>query len=135
MFWVILSAEAWASSTLSWMGAAELRAAFPGQTVTGSYVSGEPFTETYFADGAITYIGPPKNGPGRWSIWGSNFCTFYEDFNGACFLIRRAGRNCFQAYVAENVQGLTKESEIAPWLVAQLWRKGEPSSCPNLPIA
>jgi hypothetical protein len=113
----------------------ELRLAFNGKTVTGAYVTGVTFTETYFPDGGITYRDDLGSDQGHWYVWGPEFCTFYQSMQGACFNIRRVGGNCFQAYAAAGAEHLTDEAALAPFLVAQLWRTDAISTCPALPIA
>ena len=120
---------------LKWMDAFELRAAFDGVTVTGAYASGVEFTETYKPGGAITYRDEINTDTGNWYIWGPKLCTFYVSLNGACFSIRKLGENCFQAYPADAVAGITDEKALEPFLTAQLWRTDRISTCPTLPIA
>jgi hypothetical protein len=118
-----------------WMNAFDLRSAFDGVTVTGAYASGLQFTETYRKGGAITYRDEINTDSGKWYIWGQKLCTFYVSLNGACFNIRKLGENCFQAYPADAVAGITDEKALEPFLTAQLWRTDRISTCPTLPIA
>jgi hypothetical protein len=127
--------QAAALQPIVWMTAAELRQAFRGQTIRGAYVGGLQFVETYLPDGAILYEDERTTDTGRWSIWGRNFCTFYVTLNGACFHVRELSRNCYQVYVASHPETFLDEPRLRPWLVAQFWRDGEPSTCPSLPIA
>jgi hypothetical protein len=113
----------------AWMQANELRAAFNGRTVTGQHIDGFPFTETYAADGSISYWQPEITTEGRWHIAKNEFCTFYEGLNGGCFLTQKIGENCFQFYVTENQEtGRLTPKEGTPY-VSQVWYPELKSTC------
>jgi hypothetical protein len=116
----------------NWMQDVELQAAFNGKVVTGYHSGGFPFTETYAKDGGISYWQPGIVATGRWHITGREFCTFYEDLNGGCFLTRKVGDNCFQFYLTENQEsGPLTQKEGTPY-VSQVWYPDRKSTCEDL---
>ncbi len=105
---------------------------FAGRTIDGRYGSGLAFTETYRADGSISYKDTLASASGNWRVTGQGFCTFYEDMNGGCFLVRKMGANCFEFYIAESQDtGPLPPRQGKPY-VAQGWYPEKPSTCSAL---
>ncbi len=103
--------------------------AFAGRTIEGRYGSGLTFAETYASDGRISYRDPTVTAAGNWRVTAQGFCTFYDEMNGGCFLVRKLGANCFEFYFSEGQDSgplLPKESK--PY-VAQGWYPEKPSTC------
>ncbi len=120
-----------AASGESWLSEAQMRAAFAGQTVTGMYFWRVVYSETYHADGRITYW-DPVNGAvtGRWHFSNQGFCTFYDNtISGGCFALRQVGDNCFENYMIEGQDtGPLRPDETKPY-VSQLWLNTAPATC------
>jgi hypothetical protein len=109
------------------MSGAEILAALPGMTMTGSYADGVKFTETYHADKHITYQDDRGSDTGSWFERDGLFCTFYVSLQGACFKVVRTGANCYEYYVAEGQDGI--KSEPASHWNSVGWDVAKPSTC------
>jgi hypothetical protein len=95
---VSLHAESGGTAT-TWMSEPEMTLAFTGKTISGNYASGKPFTETYLADGAISYREQAVEYQGHWSLQGGTFCTIYaSDPTGGCYRVRQVSANCYEFY-------------------------------------
>ncbi len=109
-----------------------MRADFIGQELAGYYADGRTWTETYHADGGISYREVDRQVMGRWSFRGSVFCTFYgPGFAGACWFARKTSANCFEFFLATS----EPEGEISlpkRWN-ARGWRTDIASTCEGLP--
>jgi hypothetical protein len=113
-----------------------MRAAFIGKTLSGHYVDGLAWTETYREDGRLDYSEALRKGRGSWYFQDSQiFCTFYvpgHNLNGGCWNALQVSSNCYEFYPAGWMEPEVGE-EAAPgplraW-IARAWRQGEPSSC------
>jgi hypothetical protein len=88
-----------------------LVAAFQGKTITGAYADGVEFSETYYADGHLTYSDVRGPATGQWFVRNDLFCTFYENMQGGCFRVERLGANCFDFFYASSLpDGATGET-------------------------
>jgi hypothetical protein len=120
-----------AAAAETWLSVAEMRSVFTGQTVTGMYFWRVVYTETYHADGSITYW-DPSNGAvtGRWHFSGQGFCTFYDSIiSGGCFTLRKVGDNCYENYMIEAQDtGPLKPEDTKPY-VSQFWLNTAPATC------
>ncbi len=113
----------------AWLDARTINETFAGKTIDGRYSSGLGFSETYARDGSISYRDAGIVASGNWRVTAQGFCTFYEDMNGGCFLVRKLGSNCFEFYVVENQEtGPLMPQEGKPY-VAQGWYPEKPSTC------
>ena len=84
-----------------WMTERAMRADFIGQELAGYYADGRTWTETYHADGGISYREVDRQAMGQWSFRGSVFCTFYgPGFAGACWFSRKTSTNCYEFFLA-----------------------------------
>jgi hypothetical protein len=116
----------------SWMDKQKMTESFAGRTIDGRYGSGLAFTETYRADGSISYKDTVTNATGNWQVTGQGFCTFYEDMNGGCFLVRQMGANCFEFYISESQDTGPLSPQAGTPYVAQGWYPEKPSTCTAL---
>jgi hypothetical protein len=124
---LVLSLPAFAQE--NWMDEQMMAKAFAGRTIDGRYSSGLTFTETYASDGRISYRDPTVTASGNWRVTAQGFCTFYDEMNGGCFLVRRLGTNCFEFYFSEGPDsGPLSPKEGKPY-VAQGWYPEKPSTC------
>jgi hypothetical protein len=115
-----------------WLNESAMTAAFGGRTLSGKYATGTPFTETYAADGSITYWDPTISATGRWHASKQGFCTFYENMTGGCFAARKIGENCFEFYLIESQDtGPLGPKEGQPY-VAQGWYPDRKPTCEAL---
>lgn len=112
----------------------EMKSAFGGKTFAGRYVNGDEFTETYWTDGGINYSDKNGQAVGRWHVSAQGFCTFYENMNGGCFLVRKSGDNCFDFFVVEDQDTGPLPKGEKPSLVAQGWNPEKPSTCIALSV-
>ncbi len=113
----------------NWMGEQAMTKTFAGRTIEGRYSTGLTFTETYASDGRISYRDVGIMASGNWRVTAQGFCTFYDDMNGGCFLVRRLGANCFEFYISESQDsGPLSPREGTPY-VAQGWYPEKPSTC------
>ncbi len=110
------------------MNSAEILAALPGMTMTGSYADGVKFTETYHSgQRRSAYQDDRGSDTGNWFEKDGLFCTFYVSLQGACFKVVRTGANCYEYYVAEGQDGIKSEPD-AHWNSVG-WDQAKPSSC------
>ncbi len=120
-----------ATAADGWLSEAQMRTMFAGQTVTGMYFWRVVYSETYHADGSITYW-DPVNGAvtGRWHFSGQGFCTFYDTvISGGCFTLRQVGDNCFENYMVEAQDtGPLRPEETKPY-VSQFWLNSAAATC------
>jgi hypothetical protein len=117
-----------ASARESWLSREDMTKYFEGKTVIGKYVNGTPFTETYWAGGAISYRDSFVADQGHWNVTAQGFCTFYDNVNGACFQMRLEGANCFDFFAVED-QTTGPMQDGKPVMVAQGWFPDRPSTC------
>ncbi|WP_273890627.1 hypothetical protein, partial [Serratia marcescens] len=76
-----------------------LKVAFANKTIQGLYASGRAFTETYKADGAISYQERNVDYRGHWSLQAGTFCTIYDsDPTGGCYQVKQVSDNCYEFY-------------------------------------
>ena len=133
---VAFSGVAIAASPRVWMTEEAMHTAFVGKTLSGHYVDGLAWTETYGEDGRLVYSEALRKGRGSWYFQGPRIlCTFYDPgygLNGGCWNALQVSRNCYEFYPAGWLEPETG-SEAAPGLlrtwIARAWRQGEPSSC------
>ena len=109
------------------LSAAEILAALPGMTMTGSYADGMKFTETYALDKSIAYQDDRGSDTGNWFEKDGLFCTFYVSLQGACFKVVRTGANCYEYYVAEGQDGI-KPAPASNWNSVG-WDVKHPATC------
>jgi hypothetical protein len=109
------------------MNRADILAALPGMTMTGSYADGVKFTETYAPDKSIAYQDDRGADTGNWFEKDGMFCTFYLSLQGACFKVVRTGANCYEYYVAEGQDGVKSEPAVSWNSVG--WDVKQPSTC------
>jgi hypothetical protein len=133
-------AGAWALAALMLVGspsghetlrAADMTAAFKGQTISGAYGNGAPFTETYGGDGKIAYRDSYGPMTGHWSVVNDLFCTFYDaPTAGGCFTVERIGENCFDFYAAAGTIEEAQAKEKRRVYAARGWITTKPPTCP-----
>lgn len=109
------------------MDTIELSATFPGLTLVGNYGNGVKFSETYNADGSLTYSDDLGADKGRWFVRGRLFCTFYEASDGACYSVRKSGSNCYEYFTQEEEDG-SIHKDAGAWNSVG-WDQNKPSSC------
>lgn len=115
---------------VSWMSAAEIRAAFDGATLEGKYGSGRPFSETYGNDGRIQYRERGTFIGGRWSIESDAFCTIYDaDPTGGCYRVRQVAGNCYEFYFIARTEQQARENQQQPAWTARGSVVGKPGTC------
>jgi hypothetical protein len=127
VLWIALALSTAANE--SWLDEKSMTKAFAGQTLTGKYATGLPFTETYAGDGSINYWDPTQQSTGRWQVTKQGFCTFYDSMNGGCFVARSIGANCFEFYIVESQDDGPLTPEEGKPYVAQGWYPDKPSTC------
>jgi len=128
--WVATDAS---RADLPFLSEKAVRTEIVGRTLTGYYVDGQPWTETYLPDTGISYQDRLYSWSGTWSFEGSAFCTFYNQrANGGCWLVRKISANCFEFYIASG--GLLEEQlpdatrDVGHW-TARGWRTDARSTC------
>lgn len=123
--------------TTNWMHGSELKSAFAGTTIEGTYADGRPFEESYFDSGRLKYVEAMRNRVqhGNWSIVSGTFCTIYDIRpTGGCFRVRRQSANCYEFYFqARTKKEARNPGPGRPTWTARGWRKGEPSTCNERP--
>lgn len=119
-----------------WMSGSDITLAFAGQTITGVYVTGLTFRESYRGDGRLDYIEPARRLSGRWSVVADTFCTLYDTVpTGGCYRVQRIGDNCFEFYWAAADEGGAEDgSPTRPRWTARGWRVDRLATCPAEPI-
>jgi hypothetical protein len=110
---------------------AEIAAIFSGMTLDGVYADGTFFSETYKEDGSIRYHDTDGADTGEWSVQDGRFCTFYEDQQGACFVVEKDGANCFTFYAPQEDDKPDSPPE-KDW-TSRGWDRSKPSTCPTRP--
>ena len=119
------------------MSEAELRRDFIGARLDGHYPGGREWTEEYRPDGTIDYAEGLRGSPGRWTIEGHVFCTFYDRLPGGCWYLRKVGDNCFEFHSAPQRRG--RGALSAPPALpqggwgARAWRRDRPATCSERP--
>jgi hypothetical protein len=124
-----------------WMTEEAMRGAFIGGTLDGHYIDGLRWSESYTADGRLSYWEALRKGVGYWYFREHVFCTFYDPgqgLSGGCWRAIKASANCYEFYVS-GFGDPQSDEEIAPgplgnW-AARAWRQGEPSTCEDRPSA
>ena len=118
------------------MGDAALTTAFAGRHLEGVYSDATHWSESYGADGTLSYRDRQGDWPGDWTVRSARFCTFYRtgELNGGCFLVARRGKNCFDFYAvgSDLTPGVTR-GDIASgtnWTARGWYVEAEPS-CPE----
>ena len=118
------------------MDDAALVVAFAGRNLEGVYANAVPWSESYGADGSLSYRDRKGVWPGDWTVRNARFCTFYRtgDLNGGCFLVARRGDNCFDFYaVGAAFEPGVSSDDIAGgrnWTARGWYVEAEPS-CPE----
>jgi hypothetical protein len=113
------------------MDGAAIISVFEGQTVSGSYVEGKPFRETYAVTGAIDYWDSDVATTGQWSVVQNLLCTFYDGIAGGCFRIIKISANCFDYYTA-SAEVPNSSTPIEPlYYTARGHTAHSPSTCPT----
>ncbi len=113
------------------MSETQIRAELIGPPMRGSYADGQPWDETYFPGGRISYKDSTNNWQGKWSFRGRGFCTFYNDgTNGGCWQILKTSENCYEFYAMSRagVPLATVPGRRRVW-VARGWRASRGSTC------
>jgi hypothetical protein len=108
---------------------ADIVKALAGVTLDGIYFDGTYFTETYHDDGTVRYWDAVSADSGEWSVKDGQFCTFYENQQGACFTVERDGNNCFTFYEKDDKTGAI---DPADW-TSRGWNRAFPATCPVPP--
>jgi len=118
-----------------WMNEDDLRHAFAGKTIQGQYATGKSFTESYKADGAISYEERDVAYRGHWSLQAGTFCTIYDtDPAGGCYQVRKVGDNCYEFYfVARTEQEAAEEGPGAPSWTARAAVSDRDPTCSDKP--
>ena len=109
----------------------EIETSLSGVTLDGIYLDGNYFTETYHEDGTIRYWDAVSADSGEWAIQADQFCTFYEDQEGACFTVERDGANCFTFYEKDAKSGMIDPNR---W-TSRGWNRAHDNTCPEAPAA
>ena len=109
----------------------DIEAILGGVTLDGVYFSGDYFTEVYRLDGTIRYWDAIAADSGEWSVQDSQFCTFYESQEGACFTVERDGDNCFTFFEKDPDTGAIDPKK---W-TSRGWIRGRDNTCPETPSA
>jgi hypothetical protein len=107
-----------------------LIALFEGHSVSGAYVEGKPFRETYAVSGAIDYWDSDVTTTGQWSVANDLLCTFYAGLNGGCFRVRRISSNCFDYYTATTEPPSATPPAETAFYTARGALTHLPSTCP-----
>ncbi len=134
---LVFAGQAAAKENETWMDDKALNDAFDGRIIAGIYDDGRRFEEEYRKGGRLVYWEGPRETTGNWSVVGSTFCTIYNrDPSGGCYRVTRRGENCFEFYfVARSVAQVRRKGEGKPGWTARAWRKDEPATCTETPIA
>lgn len=129
------SSIAMAQNAVDWMGDDEIRKAFAGVTISGVYVDGVKFTESYAEGGRITYSDPRKAMTGRWSVVNQAFCTLYDEhITGGCFKVSRHSANCYEFYFLTSSEGeAAKPDGARPRWTARGWNQANTATCDEKP--
>lgn len=134
---VLCAGAAAAAPSRTWMTEEAMRAAFIGKTLSGHYVDGLAWTESYGEDGRLDYSEALRRGRGSWHFQGPRvFCTFYDPghgLTGGCWNALQVSRNCYEFFPAdwlgpETGSETAPSDPLRPW-VARAWRQSEPSTC------
>ncbi len=98
-----------------WLRGDEIASVFSGATLRGSYSNGREFTEFYHTDGRVEYSERGLTTAGRWSATTGALCTIYDaDPSGGCFLVMRAGENCYEFYFSSRTEARAPEDRVDP---------------------
>ena len=109
----------------------QIRIELIGPPMKGNYADDQPWDETYFHDGSITYADTMNNWQGIWSFRGAGFCTYYnEGQNGGCWTILKTSANCYEFYPVARAGKLIprKPDQRRTW-TARGWRTTAASTC------
>lgn len=114
-----------------YLGEADIKAAFSGQTIDGVYADKTTFTETYSANGHTDYSEPKRKMAGHWSVIEGQFCTIYDEkAGGGCFLVKKVSANCYEFYFANPDEETAAEGDVGrPRWTARGWIKGKTTTC------
>lgn len=124
-----IAAGAFALGTDGYMSDDEIRAALGGKSIDGHYRSGRTFTETYRADGRLTYRDDIRESGGHWSLVNGSFCTIYDgDASGGCFRVRRSGSNCYEFYFVARTEAEAVNPREPDW-TARGWYNDRKDTC------
>jgi len=126
--WLALSAmaaPAFAAGTL--LANDDLGRTFSGVTLDGVYKDGGFFSETYAADGTISYLDANGKADGTWSVKDGAFCTFYKKQEGSCFFVKQEGSNCFAFF--EPKAGPSGSKVPREEWTSRGWNRANPSTC------
>jgi hypothetical protein len=125
-----LAALAEQSPSPAWMGDADIRRAFAGQTIDGHYANGQTFTESYLAGGRIDYREQARTLTGRWSVEAGTFCTIYDTSpTGGCFRVRQLSANCYEFYFVARDESEAVARPGKPSWTARGWHNDKRSTC------
>ncbi len=108
-----------------------IRAEIIGRKLDGIYVDGRSWKEDYAIDSRLEYsddLGPLT---GHWHINGGVFCMTYEPQAATfCYLVRRAGANCYEFYdVPKDWTRLELPPDRKGGWTAKGGRSGEADGC------
>ncbi len=134
---VVAATGAMAQSPKLWMNDDEIRRAFAGISIDGTYIDGLSFTEVYADDGCIDYRDKRKAMTGKWSIVNNSFCTLYDGIiTGGCFKVLQRSANCFEFYflASTEIEAAKPEPRRPSW-TARGWNKAKPVTCEEKPVA
>lgn len=113
----------------AWMSEADIKGALGGQAIDGHYRNGRTFSETYAADGHISYRDDYRSSGGHWSLINGAFCTIYDsDPSGGCYRVKRSGTNCFEFYFVARTEDEANSPRKPDW-TARGWRRDAKSTC------
>jgi hypothetical protein len=119
----------------AWLGDSELVEQFKNTTINGRYANGKAFTETYAADGRLTYVEAGVSLAGHWSVREGTFCTIYDaDAAGGCYRVTRVGPNCFEFFfVSRTEETAPGPTDGTPRWTARAAIQGKPTACKDEP--
>jgi hypothetical protein len=107
-----------------WLKDQDITYVMVGREVTGHYMNGANFTETYHRDGSITYADAKLQTKGKWSVSQGRFCMEYGNAPGGCYLMRKVNDNCFEYWLADT------DPKKAQWF-ARASQTKYPTTCPK----
>ncbi len=118
-----------------WLDDGEILSQFKNETIDGRYANGKAFTESYAADGRITYKEPGVTLAGRWSVTEGTLCTIYDgDASGGCYRVARVARNCFEFYFVSRTEAAAPgPPDGKPAWTARGSVQGQASACHDEP--
>ena len=113
----------------AWMSDDDIKSALGGKAIDGHYRSGRTFSETYGADGRLSYRDELRISGGHWSVVNGAFCTIYDqDPTGGCFRVRRSGSNCYEFYFVARTESEANTPRTPDW-TARGWHSDSKDTC------